>query len=647
MGSTERTGLDSTGFSNRIALSADIPGVSPDKIGAIDRLLSVRQKPQSTSMPLCDFSSKFRSIDGTCNSKEQAQYGKAGTIFNRLLNSNQFYNDGVETIRKSQLTGSQLPSARLVSATVLNSDDTFLIHPKATLLPLLPKATLLSIQWGQFLGHDLSHTPSFSQRDGSSYDCCSTTIKDGNGTSSLHHPECLPIAIRSDDPIYSLLGSSQLTCMNFIRSAYGNNLDGTSPGMRSQINSVTHWIDASHVYGSTIEKANELRDTTSGRGRLKTSVDSNGRQMLPMGNSSYLSYKAGDFRVNQHPLLTLLHTVWLREHNRIAENLYRAAPGKADEFYYQHARRILIALMQHITYNEYLPVMIGPTLAARIMSPKNGYLKSGNPAIFTEFSTAVFRGGHSQLRSLIRIVEEDVNKVDRGLKFDLRVELPSLESESLEPPAEGARFMDQALHGLLQTPVQTVKSSLQDDLKTQIFKPKAEPFDLLSLNIQRGRDHGLPSYTKMLSYFDRNNVPSNFDELLPLIPEEAVAAMRSVYESVDDVDLYVAGQAEKPLPNAALGPTFAGIFAAQFLNLRRTDRFFYDHNVDGTTGFSSNQLAEIQKVSLARIICDNSDGTITRVQPKAFLAPEGSNRPVSCDNLSDLPGINFSKMLPL
>jgi peroxidase len=65
--------------------------------------------------------------------------------------------------------------------------------------------------------------------------------------------------------------------------------------------------------------------------------------------------------------------------------------------------------------------------------------------------------------------------------------------------------------------------------------------------------------------------------------------MRSVYESVDDVDLYVAGLAEKPLPNAALGPTFAGIFAAQFLNLRRTDRFFYDHNVDGTTRFSSSK----------------------------------------------------------
>ncbi len=66
--------------------------------------------------------------------------------------------------------------------------------------------------------------------------------------------------------------------------------------IETQINSVTHWIDASHVYGSTIEKANELRDTTSGRGRLKTSVDSNGRQTLPfIGNNSLMYYNAGLF----------------------------------------------------------------------------------------------------------------------------------------------------------------------------------------------------------------------------------------------------------------------------------------------------------------------------------------------------------------
>ena len=57
-----------------------------------------------------------------------------------------------------------------------------------------------------------------------------------------------------------------------------------------------------------------------------------------------------------------MHTLWLREHNRVAEYLYRGVPNQTDEFYYQHARRIVIAEMQHIIYNEYLPVIIGTML---------------------------------------------------------------------------------------------------------------------------------------------------------------------------------------------------------------------------------------------------------------------------------------------
>jgi peroxidase len=57
-----------------------------------------------------------------------------------------------------------------------------------------------------------------------------------------------------------------------------------------------------------------------------------------------------------------MHTLWLREHNRVAEYLYRGVPNKTDEFYYQHARRIVIAEMQHIIYTEYLPVIIGTML---------------------------------------------------------------------------------------------------------------------------------------------------------------------------------------------------------------------------------------------------------------------------------------------
>jgi peroxidase len=54
-----------------------------------------------------------------------------------------------------------------------------------------------------------------------------------------------------------------------------------------------------------------------------------------------------------------MHTLWLLEHNRIAAILYMVVPRQTDEFYFQHARRIVIAEMQQIIYNEYLPVIIG------------------------------------------------------------------------------------------------------------------------------------------------------------------------------------------------------------------------------------------------------------------------------------------------
>jgi peroxidase len=68
---------------------------------------------------------------------------------------------------------------------------------------------------------------------------------------------------------------------------------------------------------------------------------------------------------------------------------------------------------------------------------------------------------------------------------------------------------------------------------------------------------------------------------------QVVNAMKFVYESVYDIDLFIGGVTEYPMPDAVLGPTFANIFAFQFSNLRRSDRFFYKFNVDQPTGFRS------------------------------------------------------------
>jgi len=100
-------------------------------------------------------------------------------------------------------------------------------------------------------------------------------------------------------------------------------------------------------------------------------------------------YLVGDVRGNENPALLTLHTIWVREHNRRARELLAAHSDWTDEELYQEARRWVIALIQHITFDEYLPVTIGDAA-----NDYFGYDDTVDPSMFTEFSTGAFRYGH-------------------------------------------------------------------------------------------------------------------------------------------------------------------------------------------------------------------------------------------------------------
>ncbi|XP_045034963.1 chorion peroxidase isoform X2 [Daphnia magna] len=566
-----------------------------------------RQAPLPAAPAACDPTYPYRSFDGTCNNLNNPRYGQANTIFQRLMGPAN-YADGVSSIRLAQ-SGASLPSARLVSTTVLtNGTDTN------------NDAVLVTMQWGQFLDHDLTQGRTFTVAGG----CCDGG-RFGNVTANPN-VECLHIPIPSNDPVYV-----NANCLNMVRNTFGLNLDGTTPSSRQQVNRLTHWIDGSQIYGNDDATAQSLRDPSSGKGQLAVSIQS-GKVLLPVSPSTCSDcFIAGDSRVREQPLLTIMHTLWLREHNRVANALYDIfGSSKSDEFYYQEARRIVIAEFQHITYKEYLPVILGRQ--AKFSNSKS----QSNPAIYNEFAAAAYRMGHSMLTSFLKLYEVDGSESPQS--FFLANSFNTGTTRLLNPT-----FIDNALRGLLRNLVNAVDNCFPDDVTSQLFRASGSPIggDLISVNMQRGRDHGLPTYVRarQIALGTNGPLPTTFDALKSTHSKEVIDSLKLVYQSVQDIDLFIGGVTEKHMPDAAVGPTFGYIIAEQFENLKRTDRFFYS-DLTNSVSFTGRQLKEIRKVSLARIVCDNNDGTVTTIQPEAFRNPSSRNSPVACTSIR---GIDFNK----
>ena len=208
---------------------------------------------------------------------------------------------------------------------------------------------------------------------------------------------CFPIRIPNDDKVFE-----PGTCMHFVRSAAGQ----LSLGARQQMNQITSYIDASNVYGSDQLTAQDLRSRELGL------LATNEKGMLPHKHEPACKhaalakgqqcFKAGDVRCNVQPGLMSMHTLWLRHHNRIAKELHRINPRwKHDEKLFQEARRIVIAQQQHISYNEFLPQVLGPDFMDKysLFAKKSGryysYTKECDATIYNEFATAALRFGHS------------------------------------------------------------------------------------------------------------------------------------------------------------------------------------------------------------------------------------------------------------
>lgn len=294
---------------------------------------------------------RFRSADGSCNNAAHPRWGAAGAPMSRLLAP--AYEDGIWEPRwRSYLGDAALPNARTVSRNLFADVD----RPHAGY-------NLLLMQFGQLLTHDITHSTSITTDDGRAVDCCTPDSAAVLPDDRLHWA-CLPIELDDGDTLYGPFGQR---CMSVVRSALAvEDDDGgrCSLGYAKQLSKVSHYMDASAVYGSDDGTQASVRSFRGGRLRV---LDDFGRELLPLvgagapacGTERGPCFLAGDGRSNQIVTLAALHTVWMREHNRLADGLAAMNAHWDDERVFQEARRIVGAQLQHIVYGEWLPLVIG------------------------------------------------------------------------------------------------------------------------------------------------------------------------------------------------------------------------------------------------------------------------------------------------
>ncbi|VDP21266.1 unnamed protein product [Heligmosomoides polygyrus] len=290
---------------------------------------------------------------------------------------------------------------------------------------------------------------------------------------------------------------------------------------------------------------------------------------------------------------------------------------------FQEARRIVIAQTQHITYSEFVPVIVGKANLKRhaIDLQTNGYdsrydmvggqlnnlalinwtvcLEGADGSTLNVYAAAMGHFFLTLLPDRISITdsfghsrrEEPLGKVFNDASFIYQ-----------------RNRLDAVLRFLTETPIRKPGLHITPELKNAFRRDgtSGQGIDVAAYIIQMGRDHGIPGYLQWRRYCQLDNVQSFASMSAKFLPSVNVSMFEQLYGSPEDVDLIVGGLAEAPLPGALLGPTFSCLFAQQLQKTKRGDRFWYE-NFFYPSSFSTQQLEEIRKTTLARIICDNAD----------------------------------------
>lgn len=542
--------------------------------------------------------SGFRSVEGVCNNLQHPTWGAAHTKLRRVVDP-EYASDGkFDTPRGFPNTNPVLPPPNAVTQQLFDVENQNSGSTK--------KITTLFMTFGQFLDHDFTETP---------HQSCKQKCDVSN---SWQYP-CFPLLFDTTTNNCSANGRSTAVCSN---RAY------LSP--RQQMNALSAFVDGSQIYDNQKAHFELLRDNTDGLMKITTdgllpvefAQGENG--CFTVGGCSL----AGDFRVDENIALHTMHTLWIRNHNNIARQLKSLNPRWSHDELFNNARKINSALWQHITYNEYLPVLAN-------IPAYQGYKTDVDPSITNVFASAAFRYGHS-------LVPNQFEQLNVG--FNRENDPVSLQSAFFNRQLINDRGIEQTMRGLVGNMSNNVDDKFSQAIARKLFLPIGAVgyLDLTALNIQRGRDHGLPGYNTYRKYCGLP-VAENWTDIDSIMVPGAAAKFEKVYNHPDDIDIFAGGISEKHVTNLEIGATFNCLIGQQFKATRDGDRFYYEN--PGV--FTAQQLIAIKKVTLSTILCLNLNSPgkpagLVSIQPDAFHTPDANQNTRKTCSGNAIPKLNLT-----
>ena len=320
---------------------------------------------------------------------------------------------------------------------------------------------------------------------------------------------------------------------------------------------------------------------------------------------------AGDVRANENSVLYGLQTLFVREHNRKCEELVTKFPKSKgdDEWLYQYARRWVIALMQHITYDEWLPSLLGDDL-----EQSRGYDKRVNTQCTEAFVRAAFRYGHSAVPTVVHRAPHDPYA-----PWYEHIAL-LMRDAFFVPETTEKSGLAAVLLGAAKQRMSAVDALMVDDVRNKLFRVA---IDLAAINLERERDTRCPRLNDVREAFGLKRHRSMKD--IACGDTYLEETLESLYRGdPDEVDLFTGGLCEfKANDKSALGETFHRVIKDQFKRTRDGDRFWYEWSMEDW------EVAQVKAETLVSIIGKNSHAkwapTVSgwpTVKSGSFFVPE-------------------------